>query len=800
MLPQLPTSTNGPVLVGVTIIACCTFCIRVFASVPRPFQDPVHQQILHHIFPCPLFGGSVQFWDVTMGGKKKKQTFENIDSARFDTSKPQFRPLPKQSTKVVIDERFSSVLTDERFQVNVADKYGRRRKQNNDAKEQLSEFYAVEGEEDQRNERPEAESDDESTEEASVAQEADDDVDPASRIAYLTALSRGQLDVSSSSDDDSDDNASSSSDEDSDSDEDSTHGRAGVLDPSNKEEEELTFDETPFMAVMNMDWSHVRAVDIFAIIASFAPPGSVKTVRVYPSDFGMERMKKDEEFGPTDIWKKAKRQKEDNEEDEIVPVHSDEDGSEADSETEEADYGVDPDSGMMGSEQAATDFDPEKLRAYEASRLKYFFAVVEFVSSEAADVAYKEVDGMEFEHSSAAIDMRSIPADQLASVTEGRKLRDEASGLPGNYNPPEFVVSALQQTNVQCTWEAGDDDRARKLTRYVSGQAWQELAENEDLNAYIASDNSSDEESDSDGENGKAARLRKLLGLDDEEVSKNGDQSDGLDNFFEQTNTTDSDDDGDEHVKEAKFIPGQNDLKEKIRSKLGNPSDEGNMELTPWQKYLEKKKQKKRERRQAMRERRKEVNEQRQGKSKQDADPFFDEQAGPDEGDVDDEDKAPLSRNELELLVAGEEGDEEVKDFDMRGIERMERNKEKKLRGARKRKEDAIAANTTGGDFKVNVQDDRFKAVLDGTDERFGIDRTDPNFRETPAMQDILAEQTKRRKKRRKKKGKDGKDGQDGAPAPDVVVNASVSSQTMSSGAAALSSLVSRLKTKVSNQ
>ena len=39
--------------------------------------------------------------------------------------------------------------------------------------------------------------------------------------------------------------------------------------------------------------------------------------------------------------------------------------------------------------------------------------------------------------------------------------------------------------------------------------------------------------------------------------------------------------------------------------------------------------------------------------------------------------------------------------------------------------------------------------VLDGTDDRFGIDRTNPMYKETGAMKSLLEEQTKRRKKNR---------------------------------------------------
>ena len=60
--------------------------------------------------------------------------------------------------------------------------------------------------------------------------------------------------------------------------------------------------------------------------------------------------------------------------------------------------------------------------------------------------------------------------------------------MPSNYIPPDFVVSALQQTSVKCTWEEGDKERERLLTQYgVGNEVWSAMAEGDDLRAYVAS-------------------------------------------------------------------------------------------------------------------------------------------------------------------------------------------------------------------------------------------------------------------------------------------------------------------------
>ena len=90
-----------------------------------------------------------------------------------------------------------------------------------------------------------------------------------------------------------------------------------------------------------------------------------------------------------------------------------------------------------------------------------------------------------------------------------------------------------------------------------------------------------------------------------------------------------------------------------------------------------------------------------------------------------------------------------MKDFDMRTLVRVQKDCGKKLTGFRKRKEKKLADNLAGTDFKFNADDDRFSALLEGTDDRFGIDLTDSRYKETIAMKEILSEQTKRRKTKR---------------------------------------------------
>lgn len=73
-----------------------------------------------------------------------------------------------------------------------------------------------------------------------------------------------------------------------------------------------------------------------------------------------------------------------------------------------------------------------------------------------------------------------------------RCLSSEVGALSLTYQPPDFVIKALQHTNVDCSWDQGEKERDSKLSNMSK---WRELQES-DFQQYIASENDSDEESD----------------------------------------------------------------------------------------------------------------------------------------------------------------------------------------------------------------------------------------------------------------------------------------------------------------
>jgi hypothetical protein len=145
--------------------------------------------------------------------------------------------------------------------------------------------------------------------------------------------------------------------------------------------------------------------------------------------------------------------------------------------------------------------------------------------------------------------------------------------------------------------------------------------------------------------------------------------------------------------------------------------------------------------------------------------------------------------------------EEQAKDYDMRGLTKLERQSSKKLKGKRKRQHETLAANVSGQDFQIDTSDSRFAALLDGSDDRFGIDRTNPAYKETGAMKELLHEQTMRRNKnigsREKKWGMQNGMQDDNSKNTRSRDEGWIES---SSGALELSSLVNSIKQKVSRK
>ena len=151
----------------------------------------------------------------------------------------------------------------------------------------------------------------------------------------------------------------------------------------------------------------------------------------------------------------------------------------------------------------------------------YYYAVITFDTPETAKAIYDATDGTEYLASANFFDLRFIP--DSVSFDEDTP-RDEATGIPDNYRPNEFLTDALQHSKVKLTWDA-DDGARKEIVRKALGRR---EVEEQDLKAYLGSDSSGEEGgsfqgiADCDVNDGAISKkeaerkkLRALLGLDE---------------------------------------------------------------------------------------------------------------------------------------------------------------------------------------------------------------------------------------------------------------------------------------------
>ncbi|MCL7044981.1 hypothetical protein MKW94_009695 [Papaver nudicaule] len=439
--------------------------------------------------------------------KMKKKVI--ITDARFSSanSDPRFQRVPNQQAKVSIDSRFSHALADNfSSSSSRVDKRGKRK---NDTKNNpLRHYYRLEDE--QEDEKKDGESSDD--DEGNTVEEPD---------------SKSEEELESVDDDASSSSTGSDTDEDDD-------GGCLENEPDEELEENIPMieQETRRLAIVNMDWSQVRAADLFVIMSSFLPKnGQIMSIAVYPTEFGLKRMEEEAVKGPVGLFDDDDR------------VESDDDDSNADDE-----------------------IDNEKVRAYEKSRLRYYHAVVECDSIDTADFLYKTCDGIEVEKTSNVLDLRFIPD----SMEFKHPPRDIATEAPTNYEGIDFQTRALQHSNLEVTWDEDEPQRTKALQQTFD--IVDELGESE-AEKYIGSDDESDDNDESKEKLTKKDKYRPLLDRGDE-------SSDGAD-----------DEDGNMDM-EVTFNTGLEDLTKRVLERIKN-KDSGTVWSLNLKKKSEKKKARK---------------------------------------------------------------------------------------------------------------------------------------------------------------------------------------------------------------
>ncbi|KAA3464432.1 pre-rRNA-processing protein esf1 [Gossypium australe] len=535
-----------------------------------------------------------------------------IKDARFASlhSDPRFQKVPKRNTKVVIDSRFNRMFTDKRFASSSAplDKRGKPKKGNTQSS--LRHYYHLEEEEGEEEKRKKAAlSEEDGTEEES-------DTSEMPQIDSDGELEEEEISESGST----------------------------------TEEEDIDIDYED-------GEPEIQAVDLYVMLSSFLPKdGQIISVAVYPSEFGLQRMKEEEIHGPVGLFD---GENEDN----------DEDGDD--------------------------EIDNEKLREYERSRLRYYYAVVECDSSATADYLYKSCDGAEFERSSNVLDLRFIP-DSMEFKHEPRDVAVEA---PANYEGLNFQTQALQQSKINLSWDEDEPQRGKILKRKLNDEQLADL----ELKEFLASDESESDDDDDENEdttkdqpdkkNKKRDLYRALL--------QSGDGSDG---------------DGEEGGQdmEVTFNTGLEDISKRILEKKDKQAE------TVWEAYLRKRREKKKAKKNKSKySSEDETDDTDIEEATEEADDFFVEEPSLKKSKKerkkheDTEKEAEASRAELELLLTDDKGaDTGLKGYNL---------KAKKAKG--KKQKEVLDVEK----IPVVEDDPRFSALF--TSPLFALDPTDPRYK-----------------------------------------------------------------------
>lgn len=168
-----------------------------------------------------------------------------LDDSRFSSrlNAPIFKGAKKDSQKVVVDDRFKTMLTSDKFRsvVGKVDSYGRKTKgkNNKDAINELNEFYQIDN-----NEEPKK-----------IKESKSEAID---RLEYLNQLARGEISGSSSESEEEND-----VDDDEESHESSAVSQESIDGGALQIDEEVEYgDATKRIAIQNCDWENVTSTDL----------------------------------------------------------------------------------------------------------------------------------------------------------------------------------------------------------------------------------------------------------------------------------------------------------------------------------------------------------------------------------------------------------------------------------------------------------------------------------------------------------------------------------------------------------
>ncbi|OAL45301.1 hypothetical protein IQ07DRAFT_576782 [Pyrenochaeta sp. DS3sAY3a] len=650
--------------------------------------------------------------------KKAVASSDSKDDSRFANfeTDPKFRLPSKKHTKTKLDPRFSRLRNDPDFYNKATvDKYGRKISKET-GKKAIAKVFDIRSED----------------EEEELEEEVQQPADKKRDKAVLKELKRVE---EQGFDPIRDGGLESSSDESSSDEEDDVEEQAELAGDGNAVP---TGDISSRLAAVNMDWDNIRASDIMAVANSFVPSdGKILNVVIYPSEFGMERLQREEIEGPPrEIFASSANENKDN----IATLDDTPSASEDEDDEQPQDKAQD--------ENTGEEFDSTALRSYQLDRLRYYYAVITCSSADVAKSIYENLDGREYLTSANFFDLRFVPD----GTTFDQDTHDECKKLPDGYKPNEFMTDALTHSKVKLTWDADDATRKEVQKRAFSRK---EIDENE-LQAYLGTDESSSEDEVEAAKADKAASLRQALGLDASSKSSKS--------KTKSSSKRDRDFPKPEGEMEVTFTGGLLNDSGKGGSVFENeiPIHETTME-----KYVRKEKERKAKRKERAKARKEGRDPDAPAEettiataASDEDDPFNDPFFADDPKEAAKASKAALKqtkakkraekdaldaataadRANLELLMADEDDSSKMRHFDMNEIVKAEKASKKKGKKSGK----ANAAPAVTDTFKIDTVDPRFAKLYES--HEFAIDPTNPRYKDTAAMKALLEEGRRKRK------------------------------------------------------
>lgn len=542
--------------------------------------------------------------DKSKESKKTEERKPITEDSRFASvhNDPRFKFPNLNKLKVKVDDRFSKKELKKLNNSKKAsiDRYGRKIKEKDSG---LDKFYEEEEEDD---EEEEEETEDKKSDDEESDSESDSGSDSETTLTSALDRARGEGGESESEESDSESSESESEVE--------IEEESEIEIEDTKPEEG---DPSDTFAVVNMDWDNLRAVDLMATFISFVPKGGlIKSITIYPSEFGKEQMQKEETEGPSrDLFKKKSKKVESDDEDEDFDTTNAADLERAAKKLYEEGDGEE-------------DYDSKALRRYQLQRLRYYYAVVKCDSISTAQSIYKNCDGTEYESTANIFDLRYVPEGMEFDDSEAK---DQCFKIPTNYKPNTlFVTDALQHSKVKLTWDETPKERLAVANRAFSQKEIDEM----DFKAYLASGSEDEGEDDSAKD-----KYKNLLGGVSFGSKKDEDEEDEVD-------------------MEITFDPG-------LQAPEPVENDEEEEEDT-----LSAYKRRQKERRKARLEK---FKQEKQGKEPEPKKEKKDKKSKKAKAPIDEKAQA-----ELELLMMNEDGEKEDNHFDMKDIIKSEKKKGKK--------------------------------------------------------------------------------------------------------------------------